>query len=56
MGNFASVVQAVDTEAVHDRWQAGIGPFEEDRQVEMLQEALEGDTNYTVWLQTKITG
>jgi hypothetical protein len=29
--NLASVLPAVDAEAEHDRWQAGIGPFEEDR-------------------------
>jgi hypothetical protein len=46
--DFASVVPAVDAEAEHDRWQAGIGPFEEDRQVEMLQEAVDGDTSYSI--------
>ena len=46
--DFASAVPAVDAEAEHDRWQPGIGPFEEDRQVEMLREAVEGDTNYSI--------
>lgn len=46
--DFASVVPAVDTEAEHDRWQAGLGPFEEERQVEMLREAVEGDTSYSI--------
>jgi hypothetical protein len=46
--DFASVVPAVDKEAEHDRWQAGIGPFEEDRQVEMLREAVDGDTSYFI--------
>lgn len=46
--DFASAVPAVDTGAEHDRWQAGIGPFEEDRQVEMLREAVEGETNYFI--------
>jgi hypothetical protein len=32
----ASVIPAVDGEADHERWDAGIGPFEEDRQVEMI--------------------
>jgi len=46
--DFASVVPAVDAEAEHDRWHAGIGPFEEERQVEMLREAVEGDTSYSI--------
>jgi len=45
---FASVVPAVDAEADHDRWQEGIGPFEEERQIEMLQEAIEGDISYSI--------
>lgn len=28
--DFASVIPAVDAEAAHDRWKAGLGPFEED--------------------------
>jgi hypothetical protein len=44
--DFASVIPAIDAEAEHVRWQAGIGPFEEERQVEMLREAVEGDTSY----------
>jgi hypothetical protein len=40
---FASVVPAVDAEAEHDRWQAGIGPFEEERQVEMLRDTIDAD-------------
>ena len=46
--DFAAVVSTVDAEAEHDRWQAGIGPFEEDRQVEMLRDAVEGDTSYSI--------
>lgn len=46
--DFASVVPAVDAEAEHDRWQAGIGPFEEDRQVEMLRDAVEDNTSYSI--------
>lgn len=46
--DFASVIPAVDTEAEHGRWQPGLGPFEEDRQVEMLREALEGKTSYSI--------
>jgi hypothetical protein len=46
--NLASAIPPIDAEAEHDRWQAGIGPFEEDRQVEMLRDALEGDTSYSI--------
>jgi hypothetical protein len=46
--DFASVVPTVDAEVEHDRWQAGIGPFEEDRQVEMFGDTLEGDTSYSI--------
>lgn len=33
---FAAVMQQVDSEAEHGRWKPGIGPFEEERQVERL--------------------
>jgi hypothetical protein len=46
--DFATVVPSVDLRAEHDRWKAGIGPFEEDRQVEMLRDAVEGDTGYSI--------
>ena len=46
--DFASAVPAVDAEAEHDRWQEGIGPFEEERQIETLREAVNGDTSYSV--------
>ncbi|MGQ3721627.1 hypothetical protein [Natrialba aegyptia] len=39
--SFASVIPAVDTGAEHDRWKPGIGPFEEENQIEMILEALE---------------
>lgn len=46
--DFASVIPDLDAKAEHDRWQAGIGPFEEERQIEMLRDATEGDTNYSI--------
>ena len=46
--SLASVVSTVDAKAEHDRWQAGIGHFEEERQIEMLREAVEGDVSYSV--------
>ena len=44
----ASAVPEVDSTVEHDRWQAGIGPFEEDRQVEMLRSAVEDNTSYSI--------
>ena len=46
--DFASMVPKVDAEAEHDRWQAGIGPFEEENQIEMLRDAIEGKTRYAI--------
>lgn len=37
---FASAIPDVDATAEHDRWKPGIGPFEEERQLEMILEAL----------------
>jgi hypothetical protein len=44
--DFASVVPAVDVEAEHDRFQPGLGPFKEERQVEFLLDALADDPLY----------
>ena len=46
--DFTSVVPTVGAEVEHDRWQAGLGPFEEERQVEMLREAIEDDASYSI--------
>lgn len=46
--DFAETIPIIDAEVEHDRWQAGIGPFEEDRQVEMLRNAVEGETSYSI--------
>lgn len=46
--DFNSVISAVDSGAEHDRWQAGIGPFEEDRQIQMVVEAIKGNTTYSI--------
>lgn len=53
--DIASVVPEVDAEAEHDRWQPGLGPFEEDRQVEMLREALEERTTYSITTEEPYT-
>ena len=46
--DFASAVPIVDSEANHDRWQAGIGPFEEERQVKMIQDTIKKGTPYSI--------
>lgn len=46
--DFASAIPSIDENADHDRWKPGIGPFEEDRQVEMLREAVEPDIDYSI--------
>lgn len=46
--DFAAAIPSIDSKAEHDRWQPGIGPFEEDRQVEMLREAVESDVDYSI--------
>jgi len=54
--DFVTVVPELDADAEHDRWQAGIGPFEEDRQIEMLREAIEGDTGYSIKTEEPYAG
>jgi len=46
--DFASAIPSIDANADHDRWKPGIGPFEEDRQVEMLREAVEPNVDYSI--------
>ena len=46
--DFATAAPSVDSIADHDRWQAGIGPFEEENQIEMLRGEIDGDTSYSI--------
>ena len=46
--DFASVVPSIDTEAEHNRWQGGIGPFEEENEIEMLRAEIDEDTGYSI--------
>ncbi|GAB3676794.1 transcriptional regulator [Halopiger thermotolerans] len=39
---FASAIPEADAIAEHDRWKPGIGPFEEENQIEMILDTLEG--------------
>ncbi|SDQ62515.1 hypothetical protein [Natronobacterium texcoconense] len=45
---FASVIPEVDSSVKHERWKPGIGLFEEERQLEMILEALEGSFRETL--------
>lgn len=54
--DFASAVPGVDAEAEHDRWQSGIGPFEEENQIEMLRDAVEGQIRYSITVEEPYLG
>lgn len=51
---FAGVIPAVDATAMHDRWDAGIGPFEEDKQVEMILSELAGEGQWSDHIETEV--
>jgi hypothetical protein len=38
---FADVIPAVDESATHSRWKPGIGPFEEENQIQMILDEVE---------------
>jgi hypothetical protein len=44
----AVAIPTVDRKADHNRWQAGIGPFEEENQIEMLRAEIDEDTSYSI--------
>lgn len=46
--DLAAVVPRVDANAEHERWQPGLGAFEEERQLELLVEALHGTGDWLV--------
>ncbi len=46
--DFAAAVPIVDGQLDHDRWDAGIGPFEEENQLEALREGTENTNTYSV--------
>ncbi len=52
---FAAVVPRVDAAAEHGRWKPGIGPFEEERQLEMLVEAFRAthDPGWSIETETQ---
>jgi len=45
---FAAAVPIVDDRLDHDRWAAGIGPFEEENQLDALREETGGKRTYSV--------
>lgn len=40
-GAFADAIPSVDETATHSRWKPGIGPFEEENQIEMIRRVVE---------------
>lgn len=46
--DFASEIPEVDANAEHDRWKPGLGPFEEENQIDRITSALSGDLPYTL--------
>ena len=52
---FASVIPDVDSTAEHERWDPGIGPFEEERQLEMILAALAADGTVPSHIEREVT-
>ena len=52
--DFANVIPAVDEEACHERWNPGIGPFEEEAQLEMILTSLADDSNRPKYIETEV--
>ncbi len=46
--DFAAAVPAVDRRLTHSRWDPGIGPFEEDNQLEALAEETDGSRTWSL--------
>lgn len=53
-GDFAAAIPAVDEAALHDRWAPGIGPFEEENQVDMILGELAADGDRPDHFQTQV--
>jgi hypothetical protein len=53
--DFADVIPQVDADAQHDRWKAGIGPFEEEKQIEMILEELADQVTRIEGIQREVT-
>jgi hypothetical protein len=53
--DFASVIPDVDREATHERWDPGIGPFEEERQLEMILSTLASKGEVPVDIEREVT-
>lgn len=43
---FADAIPSVDETANHSRWKPGIGPFEEENQIEMIREEVEQQSTF----------
>lgn len=51
---FATAIPSVDAHAEHSRWKAGIGPFEEPKQIEMILRELAADGDVPDWVRTEV--
>lgn len=52
---FASVVPEVDATAEHERWKPGLGPFEEERQIERLLDAFRASHDPSWSVEMEVT-
>lgn len=52
--DFADVIPVVDRYAEHNRWKPGIGPFEEEIQVEMILDELATDCSVPEYLESEV--
>ena len=50
----ASVIPIVDAEAEHERWDPGLGPFEEERQLEKLLSALADEEPSPAYVEREV--
>jgi hypothetical protein len=53
--DFADVIPRVDAEAQHGRWKAGIGPFEEENQIQMILDELAGGDDRTAEIRSEVS-
>ncbi|MDQ2073529.1 transcriptional regulator [Haloarcula sp. H-GB4] len=53
--DFADVIPRVDAEARHEEWKAGIGPFEEENQIQMILDGLADSDDTGVEIRTEMS-
>lgn len=52
--DFAEVIPIVDATAEHNRWKPGIGPFEEEKQLEMILQEIADDRPRPTHIQSEV--